>query len=109
MTDGNKGVYWSYLKTSKGIGVQTGTTADIFLGDELVEGGSLEGVKKTDYDSLDTAINDLGLGIDYLIIDELPAKTLCKNYSNISCLPLYYQGSEEDVLAYDEYAISRKF
>lgn len=104
MTDGNTGIYWSNLKTTKGIGVQTGTTADLFLGDELAEGGSLEGVNKTDYDSLDTAISDLGLGIDYLIIDELPAKTLCKNYKGISCLPLYYEG-EEDILAYDEYAI----
>ena len=104
MTDGMTGIYWSSLKTDKGIGVQTGTTADLFLSDEVSSGGALEGIKKTDFDSLDTAINDLGLGIDYLIIDELPAKTLCENYSSISCLPLYYEG-EEDILAYDEYAI----
>ena len=105
MTDGNLGIYWSSLKTNKGIGVQTGTTADLFLSDELAEGGSLEGVNKTDYDSLDTAVSDLKLNIDYLIIDELPAKTLCQNYSNISCLPLYYEDETEDILAYDEYAI----
>ena len=105
MTDGNEGIYWSNLTTNKGIGVQTGTTADLFLGDEIAEGGSLENIKKTDYDSLDTAISDLGLNIDYFVIDELPAKTLCKNYSNISCSPLYYEGDNEDILAYDEYAI----
>ena len=50
MTDGNTGVYWSSLQTTKGIGIQTGTTADFFLSDEIVEGGSLAGVKKTEYD-----------------------------------------------------------
>ena len=107
MTDGNTGVYWSSLTTTKGIGVQGGTTADLFLGDELGEGGSLEGVKKTDYDKLSVAINDIGLNIDYVIIDELPAKELVKGKSNLACLPLYYEGGEgeDDELAFDEYAI----
>lgn len=107
MTDGNIGVYWSSLQTQKGIGVQGGTTADLFLGDELGEGGSLEGVKKTDYDKLSVAINDIGLNIDYVIIDELPAKELVKGKSNLACLPLYYEGGEgeDDELAFDEYAI----
>ncbi len=104
MTDGNNGVYWSSLTTTKGIGVQTGTTADLFLSDEISAGGLLEGIKKTDFDSLDTAISDLGINIDYLIIDELPAKTLCNSYSNISTLPLYY-ALDEDVKATDKYAI----
>ncbi|MBP5342804.1 transporter substrate-binding domain-containing protein [bacterium] len=107
MTDGNTGVYWSSLGTSKGIGVQGGTTADLFLGDEIGEGGSLEGVKKTDYDKLSVAISDIGLNIDYVIIDELPAKELVKGKSNLACLPLYYEGDEgeDDELAFDEYAI----
>lgn len=107
MTDGNTGVYWSSLKTDKGIGVQTGTTADLFLGDELAEGGSLEGVKKTDFDSLSVAVNDIGLNIDYVIIDELPAKMLVEGNEGLACLPLYYEGAEgeADELAYDEYAI----
>ena len=107
MTDGNTGVYWSSLTTTKGIGVQGGTTADLFLGDELGEGGSLEGVKKTDYDKLSVAINDIGLNIDYVIIDELPAKELVKGKSNLACLPLYYEGGEgeDDELVFDEYAI----
>ena len=107
MTDGNTGVYWSSLTTTKGIGVQGGTTADLFLGDEIGEGGSLEGVKKTDYDKLSVAINDIGLNIDYVIIDELPAKELVKDKSNLACLPLYYEGGEgeDDELAFDEYAI----
>ena len=107
MTDGNTGVYWSSLKTDKGIGIQTGTTADLFLGDELAEGGSLEGVKKTDFDSLSVAVNDIGLNIDYVIIDELPAKMLVEGNEGLACLPLYYEGGEgeADELAFDEYAI----
>jgi len=105
MTDGNTGVYWSSLQTNKGIGVQAGTTADLFLGDEIGEGGSLEGTKKTDYDSLQVAVADIALNIDYVIIDELPAKELVKNNSNLACLPLYYEGETEDELAFDSYAI----
>ena len=107
MTDGNTGVYWSNLTTTKGIGIQDGTTADFFLSDEIAEGGSLEGVSKTSYDALSIAVMDITKGIDYVIIDELPAKTLVANNENLGCLPLYYEGAEgeEDVLAYDEYAI----
>ena len=107
MTDGNTGVYWSSLQSTKGIGVQTGTTADLFLGDEIAEGGSLEGVSKTSYDSLAIAVNDIGLNIDYVIIDELPAKMLVEGNEGLACLPLYYEGAEgeDDELAYDEYAI----
>lgn len=107
MTDGNNGVYWSSLQTEKGIGVQTGTTADLLLDDELGKGGSLEGVTKTDYSSLSTAIADIGLNVDYLIIDELPAKKLVEGKENLACLPLYYEGEEgeEDKLACEVYAI----
>lgn len=104
MTDGVTGVYWSSLQTNKGIGVQTGTTADLFLGDEVKEGGSLEGVKTTGYDKLDTACQDIGINIDYVIVDELPAKMLVNKNKSLGCLPLYYEG-ETDESAYDVYAI----
>ena len=107
MTDNNTGVYWSSLQSNKGIGVQSGTTADLFLGDEITEGGSLEGVSKTTYDSLSIAVMDITKTIDYVIIDELPAKTLVASNSNLACLPLYYEGEDgaDDELAFDEYAI----
>lgn len=107
MTDGVTGVYWQNLASTKGIGVQTGTTADLFLGDEIAEGGSLEGVKKTDFSSLDVAVSDIGINIDYVVIDELPAKMLVEGHSDLACLPLYYEGGEgeEDESAYDSYAI----
>ena len=105
MTDGQEGVYWGSLKNGLGIGVQTGTTADLFLGDELVEGGSLYGVKKTGYYKLDIACSDICLTIDYVIIDELPAKMLVEGNDELACLPLYYEGETQDELAYDVYAI----
>lgn len=107
MSDGNYGVYWSSLKSDKGIGVQTGTTADLFLSDEVKDGGILAGNKVNFFTSLDTAVNDIGLNSDYVIIDELPAKKLVQGKANLNCLPLYYKGEEgvEDQLAYDEYAI----
>ncbi|HHX79992.1 MAG TPA: transporter substrate-binding domain-containing protein [Acholeplasmataceae bacterium] len=104
MSDGNFGIYWSSLKSDKGIGVQTGTTADLFLSDEVKEGGILEGNKVNYFSSLDTAVSDIGLNSDYVIIDELPAKKLVQGKANLNCLPLYYKG-EEDQLAFDEYAI----
>lgn len=108
MSDGNEGIYWESLASNKGIGIQTGTTADLFLGDELVEGGSLYGTPKSDYDSLDVAIMDIGINIDYVVIDELPAKKLVENKPNLACLPLYYPGEngEEDEVAFDVYAIA---
>ena len=56
MSDGNYGVYWSGLQSAKGIGVQSGTTADLFLSDEVKEGGLLEGNKVNFFTSLDTAV-----------------------------------------------------
>ena len=107
MTDGKTGVYWTSLSTEKGIGVQGGTTADLFLSDEVVEGGSLEGVKKTTFDSLSVAVLSIGKGIDFVIIDELPAQKLVEGNENLACLPLYYEGVDggNDEPSFDEYAI----
>ncbi|MGI6759000.1 MAG: transporter substrate-binding domain-containing protein [Bacilli bacterium] len=106
MSDDNYGVYWSSLTTDKGIGVQSGTTADLFLSDEVKAGGLLEGYKVNYFSSLDTAVTDIGINTDYVIIDELPAKKLVQGKSNLRCLPLYYQGENGvDELAFDEYAI----
>ena len=108
MSDSNTGVYWSDLSIEKPIGVQTGTTADFFLGDELAKGGSLEGGSAKYYDSLAVGVNAIGNSIDYVIIDELPAKKLCEGNSKLACLPLYYEGGEgdDDILACDSYAIA---
>ena len=104
MTDGVTGVYWSSLATDNGIGVQGGTTADLFLSDEVAEKGSLAGVDKTTFDSLSIAVMAIGKNIDYVVIDELPAQQLVAGNDNLACLPLYYEG-ETDEAACDSYAI----
>ena len=107
-TDSVKGVYWDSLK-GKNIAVQSGTTADLFLGDELAEGGTLyeTNAQKVDFGALSTAVADIGLNSDVLIIDELPAKKLIEGKSNLACAPLYYKGAdnEADEPAIDSYAI----
>ena len=107
-TDNITGVYWDSLAGKK-IAVQTGTTADLFLGDELAEGGTIysTGASKVDFTSLATAVSDVGLNSDVLIIDELPAKQLIEGKSEYKCAPLYYQGGEgeADEAAVDTYAI----
>lgn len=108
-TDGKTGVYWGAFE-GKTVGVQTGTTADLFLSDELAEGGVLDGKNshKSGYTALATAVADIGLNIGAVIIDELPAKELVKNKADLKCAPLYYQGGadENDEPAVDEYAIA---
>lgn len=103
-----QGVYWNSL-AGKRIAVQNGTTADLFLGDELDEGGTLyeTGALKTGFSALATATADIGLGSDVLIIDELPAKKLIEGNANLKCAPLYYQAEEgnTDEAAVDVYAI----
>ncbi|MBQ7912577.1 MAG: transporter substrate-binding domain-containing protein [Clostridia bacterium] len=107
-TDEVTGVYWDSLAGKK-IAVQNGTTADLFLGDELGEGGTIyeTGAAKVGFDSLATAVADIGLDSNVLIIDELPAKKLIEGKDNLTCAPLYYQGGEgeADEAAVDTYAI----
>ena len=129
-TDGVTGVYWDSMKGDM-IAVQTGTTADLFLGDEIAEGGSLYDTTSNKYDAssnkmnvrtgfsqLSQALTDLEVNSDVLIIDELPAKMLIEGKSQYKCAPLYYQGAEQDdpettdedesldVAAIDVYAIA---
>lgn len=108
-TDEVKGIYWDSLGGKK-IAVQTGTTADLFLSDEIAEGGVLEGTNAvpTRFSALATAVADVKAGnSNVLIIDELPAQELIKNESSLTCAPLYYQGGEgeSDEAAVDVYAI----
>lgn len=107
-TDDVTGVYWNSLQGKK-IGIQGGTTADLFIGDELKEGGALYGNSEpTKYQAYAVALSDIGKNIDVIIMDELPAKQLIKNKAEYKCAPLYYKGGdgENDEIAYDEYAIA---
>ena len=106
-TDNITGVYWDSLK-GKTIAVQNGTTSDLFLADEL-DGGTLKdsGAKKTGFSLLASALSDIGLNSDVLIIDELPAKKLVEGKDNLACAPLYWKGEngDADEAACDTYAI----
>lgn len=101
-------IYWDSL-AGMSIGVQGGTTADIFLKGEI-ESGVLTGTntERTTNPSLSVAVNDIGLNLNAVIIDELPAQTLVANNEGLACLPLYYKGEtvEEDEASVDEYAIA---
>ena len=102
-------IYWDSL-AGMNIGVQGGTTADIFLDGEIAEGGVLTGTntQRTTNPSLSVLVNDIGLNLNAVIIDELPAQTLVANNEGLACLPLYYKGEtvEEDEAAVDQYAIA---
>lgn len=106
-TDNVTGVYWDSLK-GKTIAVQNGTTSDLFLADEL-DGGTLKdsGAKKTGFSLLASALSDVGLNSDVLIIDELPAKKLVEGKDDLACAPLYWKGEDggADEAACDTYAI----
>ena len=108
-SDDCQGVYWESL-AGKNIAVQGGTTADLFVGDEIAEGGALygTGAKCTPFTALATATADVDTGnCDVLIIDELPAQKLVEKNSALKCVPLYYKGGdgEADEAATDVYAI----
>lgn len=108
-TDDVTGIYWDSLAGKK-IAVQTGTTADLFLSDELDEGGTLygTGAAVVQCTALSTAVANVISGeADVVIIDELPAQQLIKNEPSLTCAPLYYQGAEgeADEAAVDVYAI----
>ena len=108
-TDNVKGVYWDSLAGKK-VAVQGGTTADLFLGEELSEGGILHGTNASvvSCTALATAVANIGSGdANVVIIDELPAQELVKNDSTLTCAPLYYKGGEgeADEAAVDVYAI----
>lgn len=115
-TDNVQGIYWQSIANldKKVIAVQNGTTADLFLADEIDEGGALWNaetekamVQKSGFTDLSTAVADVGLNAGVLIIDELPAKQLIAGKDNLACAPLYYQGgeNENDEAAIDTYAI----
>lgn len=119
------GVYWDSF-AGKRVGVQTGTTSDLFLSDEMAQHfkddntldweGVLYGknTTKTGYDTYTTALTDIGLNIDVMMMDEIPAQTLIKSKPEFKCAPLYYQGDhaaenaddQKDEVACDEYAIA---
>ena len=99
--NGEEYVLWSSLKGMT-IGVQTDTTGDIYVGDEI-ENGVLKSseTSKKQYSSAQLACDALGV-IDAVVVDELPAKFIADKNDGIVCFALYYDAQTATT---EQYAI----
>ena len=99
---------WNDL-AGKTVGVQTDTTGMIYAEAECAEGGVLEGAgtEIKNFDNAQLAADAISNSVDYVIIDELPAKYIVEKNTGLRCLPLYYKGAdgEEDSPTEEQYAI----
>ena len=80
--------------TKKGIGVQSGTTGHFMVDDainsDVAEVAVLKnsGCNFTTYTNAIVASNDIGITIGAVVIDKLPAKSICMSNSNLECFEL---------------------
>lgn len=96
------------------IATQTDTTGWIYADCEIdCEGGVLYGTDTTHeaMDSADVAAEALGLTVDAIIVDQLPAEYIVANSTKgFKCYPLYYSGDESkgeaDEPVIEHYAIA---
>ena len=109
--DGVTYVVWEAL-AGKAVATQTDTTGWIYADIEIDSNEGVlwgTGTTHTAMDSANLATEALGLTIDAVIVDELPAQYLVKNSDKyLRCYPLYYSGAEgeEDAPVEEEYAIA---
>ena len=109
--DGVTYIVWEALE-GKSVATQTDTTGWIYADCEIdCEGGVLYGTntKHQAMDSANVAAETLGVTIDAIIVDELPAKYITANSTKgFICYPLYYSGAEgeADEPVIEEYAIA---
>ena len=106
-------IMWSALAGKK-IGVQLDTTGHIYadieingdgeVGTEDYYAGELNGTGAVckPYDSAQLASEAIGLNIDCVIVDELPAQYIAGKNSKFKCYALYY---DEETATSEEYAI----
>ena len=117
-TDGVEYIVWEAL-AGKIIATQTDTTGWIYTDGEINAtedndygyNGVLYGTdtKHEAMDSANVAADTLGITIDAIIVDELPAKYIVANNSKgFKCYPLYYSGTEgeADSPVEEQYAIA---
>ena len=109
--DGVEYIVWEALEGLT-IATQTDTTGWIYADCEIdCEGGVLYGTE-TEHkamDSANVAADALGVSIDAIIVDELPAQYIVANSTKgFKCYPLYYSGAEgeTDEPVIEEYAIA---
>ena len=109
--DGVTYIVWEALEGLT-IATQTDTTGWIYADCEIdCEGGVLYGTdtKHEAMDSANVAADALGITLDAIIVDELPAQYITANSTKgFVCYPLYYSGAEgeADEPVIEEYAIA---
>lgn len=110
--DGTQYVLWESLAEMK-IGVQTDTTGDIYVNDEINATeesedydftGALYGKGSSciQFDNAQLAVDALGSQVDVVVIDKLPAQYMVNKNENLKCFALYY---DEETATEEEYAI----
>lgn len=89
-------VFWSALAGKK-VGVQQDTTGNIYVADAIEKGALKDtGATCVPYQDGMIATDAIGLNVDAVVIDELPAKYFTSSKDDLVCLPLYYEGAETD-------------
>lgn len=108
-TDSTPCVFWSDLM-NKDLGVQRDTTGDIYAGIEINGDGpdypgELAGTKGElkAFDNAEVAVAALGIQVDAVIVDELPAKFITNKNSQYVCKALYY---DANTATEEQYAIA---
>lgn len=112
--DGVEYVLWDSLAGLK-IGVQTDTTGDIYVTDEINANEADEdydftgvlygtGATVTQYDNAQLAADALKTQMDVVVVDKLPAEYIVNNNtaSNLKCYALYY---DAETATEEQYAI----
>ena len=107
--NGTACVFWSDLM-NKDLGVQRDTTGNIYAdieinGDGPDYPGELAGTngELLPFDSAEVAVAALGIQVDVVIVDELPAQYIVNKNSNLVCKALYYDAA---TATEEQYAIA---
>lgn len=107
--NGTACVFWSDLM-NKDLGVQRDTTGNIYAdiemnGDGPEYPGELAGTtgELLPFDSAEVAVAALGIQVDVVIVDELPAQYIVNKNSNLVCKALYYDAA---TATEEQYAIA---
>lgn len=100
--DGEDYVLWESL-AGLTVGVQTDTTGDIQVGDQIDSGALKDtGAQKKQYSSANLATDALGLYVDAVVVDQLPAEFIVSKNSDLECLAVYI---DENTATIEQYAI----
>lgn len=100
--NGENYVLWSSL-AGLTLGVQTDTTGDIYVGDEIVNGCLKDtGAEKKQYSNVTVASDAIGLQVDGVVVDQIPAEFIASKSEDLDCLAIYYDQTQATT---EQYAI----